>query len=148
MLDSVKALNALASLNRWAGFEVIRSDSGESELRMVWRDTDMGQYAGFLHAGMIAAMLDTACGFAAVTLSGHVMASNFSMSCLAPAVGNEFVAHGHVVKAGRRQVFTTAELYAHRAGADPKLVAMGTTILVPTGEPLSVSPAPAGSAGR
>jgi uncharacterized protein (TIGR00369 family) len=92
-LQQLRELTETASFNRWAGFEVVRVGDGECELRMVWRPDDMGQYAGFLHAGIIAALLDTACGFAAVTTSGvAVLASQFSMNCLAPAVGEEFVA--------------------------------------------------------
>jgi acyl-coenzyme A thioesterase PaaI-like protein len=91
----------------------------------------MGQYAGFLHAGMIAALLDTACGFAATTTSGmSVISSQFSMQCLAPAVGEEFVAIGRVDKAGRKQVFTSGQLFAVRDGVR-KLVATATTLLVP-----------------
>ena len=131
MQKQIQAINATAAFNRWAGFEVLNADAGTAELRMVWRAEDMGQYAGFLHAGLIAAMLDTVCGFAAATVSGRVLASHFSVNCLAPAVGQTFVAKGQVVKASRKQVFTTAELYAHNDGAEPKLVATGNAILVP-----------------
>ena len=131
-LERLRELTHTASFNRWAGFEVARVDDGECELRLVWRPDDMGQYAGFLHAGMISALLDTACGFAATTTSGFsVLASQFSMNCLAPAVGEEFVAIGRVVKAGRKQVFTSGELIAVRGG-HRKLVATATTVLVPS----------------
>ena len=130
-LEQLRELATTASFNRWAGFEVARLDDGECELRMVWRPGDMGQYAGFLHAGMIAALLDTACGFAATTTSGlSVLSSQFTMNCLAPAVGEEFVAIGRVVKAGRKQVFTSGELFGVRDGLR-KLVATATTLLVP-----------------
>ncbi|MDM0039877.1 PaaI family thioesterase [Variovorax sp. J22G21] len=132
MLDTLKAINQSAAFNRWAGFEVTHASQGEAELRMAWRAEDMGQYAGFLHAGLIGAMLDTACGFAAASVSGRVLASHFSVNCLAPAVGRAFVARGRVVKAGRKQVFATAELFAEGEGdVEPKLVATGNAILVP-----------------
>jgi len=100
---------------------------------MAWRPEDMGQYSGFLHSGMIAALLDTACGFAAATIAGwSVLASQFSVNCLAPAVGDEFVAIGRVVKPGRKQIFSSGELHAVRNGAS-KLVATATTLLVPAG---------------
>ena len=131
MLERLRELTATAAFNEWAGFEVTRVGEGECELTMAWRPGDMGQYAGFLHAGVIAGLLDTACGFAAVTTSGSgVLASQFSMHCLAPAVGEEFVAIGRVVKAGRKQIFTSGELYAVRDG-NRKLVATATTLLVP-----------------
>jgi uncharacterized protein (TIGR00369 family) len=132
MRSEVAALNATAAFNTWAGFEVVEAGDGRAELRLPWRD-DLGQYAGYLHAAMIGAMIDTACGFAAYTASGHVLAANFSVNCLAPAVGDAFVARARVVKAGRRQVFAHADLFALRGG-DERLVATGDTILGPVAE--------------
>lgn len=132
MVEKFREGSATASFNRWAGFQVVRVIEGECELRMAWRSEDMGQYSGFLHSGMIAALLDTACGFAAATMAGwSVLASQFSVNCLAPAVGDEFVAIGRVTKLGRRQIFTEGELRAVRNG-ESKLVATATTLLVPT----------------
>ena len=132
LTDEFRTLSASASFNQWAGFDVVRVVHGECALRLDWRRDDMGQYAGFLHAGLIAALLDTACGFAAAAIVGPVLSSHFSMNCLAPAVGDEFVAMGRVVKAGRKQVFTSGELHARRDGSS-KLVATANTILVPSG---------------
>jgi uncharacterized protein (TIGR00369 family) len=134
MLDTLQAINKTAAFNRWAGFEVTRAADGEAELRMAWREEDMGQYAGFLHAGLIGAMLDTACGFAAATVAGRVLASHFSVNCLSPALGRAFIARGKVMKAGRKQVFATAELYGQGDGDSLKLVATGSAILVPVEE--------------
>jgi uncharacterized protein (TIGR00369 family) len=124
------ALNASAGLNRLAGFEVVAAGDGVAELRMQWNG-DFTQYAGFLHAGMIAALLDTVCGFAAATLVGGVMASHFSMNCLKPAVGRLFVARGMTVRAGRKQIFAKAELFAENEAGERTLVATGETLLVP-----------------
>ena len=99
---------------------------------MPWND-GFTQYAGYLHAGMIAALLDTACGFAAATIAGGVMASHFSMNCLRPANGRAFVAKGSMVKAGRKQIFAKAELFAEDEQGRMQLVATGETLIVPTG---------------
>jgi uncharacterized protein (TIGR00369 family) len=131
-LPKLVALNATAGLNRLAGFEVVAAGDGAAELRMKGND-DFTQYAGFLHAGMIAALLDTACGFAAATLVGGVMASHFSMNCLKPAVGRVFVAKGTTVRAGRKQIFAKAELFAENEAGERSLVATGETLLVPAG---------------
>jgi uncharacterized protein (TIGR00369 family) len=93
------------------------------------------QYSGHLHAGLIAALLDTACGFAAATRAGAVTASHFSMNCLQPAIGAHLVARGTMVRAGRRQVFARAELFAEDERGERSLVATGETLLVPTGAP-------------
>lgn len=132
MLDAYRDLSSTATFNQWAGFEVVRMGEGECELRMPWRATEMGQYSGFLHAGLIAALLDTACGFAANTMASGVLSSNVAVNYLAPAVGDRFNATGRVVKAGRKQIFTAGELHAVD-GDRSKLVATATAILVPAG---------------
>lgn len=131
--ESLVVLNASAAFNRWAGFELGAVAPGAVELRLPWRD-DFGQYAGFLHAAMIGAMIDTACGFAAYTQVGNVLASHFSVNCLAPATGEVFIARARIVKAGRRQVFAAAELFASLGGVE-RLVATGETILIPIESP-------------
>lgn len=130
MLDALKQINSTSAFNRWAGIEVTHARSGEADLSMAFRAADMAQYAGFLHAGLIGALLDTACGFAAGTVAGNVLASHFSVNCLAPAVGEVFVAKGRVIKAGKKQLFARAELFA-QTGDQLKLVATGDAILVP-----------------
>ena len=132
--SSLEAINRSAAFNRWAGFEVTAAEAGRATLRMPWKP-DAGQYAGFLHAGLIGAMIDTACGFAAASVAGRVMASHFQVNCLAPGIGSAFVAEARVVRAGRRQVFTAAELFAEGDDGKRKLVATGETILVPVEAP-------------
>ncbi len=94
---------------------------------MPWRK-ELGQYAGFLHAGLVGALIDTACGFAAASVVGRVLASHYSVNCLRPAVGERFFARARVVKPGKTQVFTACELYAVADGQE-KLVATGETLL-------------------
>ena len=129
-LQDVIATNASASLNRLAGFDVTAAANGTAEIVMAWND-DLTQYAGHLHAGMIAALLDTACGFAAATLAGNVTATHFSMNCLRPAVGRRLIAKGTTVRAGRRQIFAKAELFAENDQGERSLVATGETLMVP-----------------
>ena len=126
-LSAIRAINESAAFNRWCGIEVAKAGAGEAEIVMPWRD-EVGQYAGFLHAGLIGALIDTACGFAAASLVGRVLASHYSVNCLRPAVGERFVARARVVKPGKTQVFTACELFAQSGGVE-KLVATGETIL-------------------
>jgi uncharacterized protein (TIGR00369 family) len=127
-LATIRAINATAEFNRWCGIEVLGAGSGHAEIAMPWR-REVGQYAGFLHAGLVGALIDTACGFAAATIAGRVLASHFSVNCLRPAVGERFVARARVVKPGKTQVFTACELFAQSGGIE-KLVATGETLLV------------------
>lgn len=129
MIETLQRINASAAFNRWAGIEVTAASEGEVTLRLQWRD-DLGQYVGYLHAALIGGLIDTACGFAASTVAGRVLASHIAVNCMAPAVGSAFVVRGRVVKAGRKQVFTAAELHAETPDG-LKLVATGEAILVP-----------------
>lgn len=132
-LAQIRAINQTAAFNRWCNIEVISAEPGKAEIAMPWRP-EAGQYAGFLHAGLVGALIDTACGFAAATVVGRVLASHYSVNCLRPAVGERFIARARVVKSGKTQVFTDCELYAQAGGAE-KLVATGETLLsVVTGE--------------
>jgi uncharacterized protein (TIGR00369 family) len=127
-LGRFRAFSATAPFNLWMGLEPISIAEGDVEIKIAKR-VEMAQYSGFLHAGVVGAMIDTACGFAAATIAGPVIASHYSVSFLAPAVGESFVARGRVVKAGKRQVFARAELFAETTGSR-KLVAVGDTLLL------------------
>ena len=126
-LATLRAINDSAPFNRWCGIQVDSAAAGSTQISMPWRG-EVGQYSGFLHAGLVGALIDTACGFAAVTLVGRVLASHYSVNCLRPAVGASFIARARVVKAGKSQVFAAAELFAVADGAET-LVATGETLL-------------------
>ena len=135
----LSALNQTAAFNRWCGIEIAKAEPGEVEITMRWKP-ELGQYSGFLHAGVVGALIDTACGYAAGTIAGTgLLASHFSVSCLRPAVGERFTARARVVKPGKTQIFTSCELWAH-AGSVTKLVATGETILLVVGNEIKTSP--------
>ncbi len=126
-LDALRAFSRTSPFNVLFDIEIASASVGAAELTMPWR-AESAQYSGFLHAGLIGALIDTACGCAAATVTGPVLASHYSVNCLRPAVGEQFVARARVVKAGRTQVFTTADLFAV-SGGNEVLVANGETML-------------------
>jgi len=109
LLNRIRQVSALAPFNQWLNLHVEHAEAGRVILRLDWRD-DFAQYSGHLHAALIGGLIDTACGFAAGTVAGNVTASQFSVRCLRPAVAGAFRVTGRVVKAGKRQVFASAEL--------------------------------------
>ena len=117
---------------RWTGLEVLRVEHGFVETRMVLRTQDMVQHHGFLHGGLIAFMADNVCAYAAATVAGDVLTAQFSVNYLSPGVGESFLARGHVVKAGRRQLVTRAEISALQNGKE-KLVAVANAVILPAG---------------
>ena len=131
-LVALRKLNDLAAFNRWCGLEVMSAEPGLVEIALPWK-AELGQYSGFLHAGLVAALIDTACGYAAATLAGTgLLASHFSVNCLRPAIGELFSARARVVKPGKSQFFTTCELFAISDGKST-LVATGETLLMVVG---------------
>ena len=125
-LTVLREINQTSAFNQWCGIEVVSAEPGKAEITMPWRP-EAGQYSGFLHAGIVGALIDTACGYAAATLAGRVLASHYSVNCLRPATGERFISRARVVKPGKTQVFTTCELFA-LSGSSEKLVATGETL--------------------
>ncbi len=127
-LAQMRAVNAASPFNQWAGFELVSAASGKAELSIAARP-EVLQHSGFLHAGVIGALIETACGFAAASLAGSVLASQYQVRCYRPAKGERFVARAHVIRAGKRQVFASAEVFAIAADGE-KLVAGGDAVLI------------------
>ncbi len=104
---------------------------GRVVLAMPFSD-DLTQQHGFLHAGMIAALLDSACGYAAFTLmpvEARVLTIEFKINLLAPAAGDSFRAIGKVRKPGRSVFVAEAELYATANGTDKLVATMVGTLM-------------------
>ena len=84
------------------------------------------QQHGFVHAGVITSIVDSACGYAALTLApagSEVLSVEFKISLLAPAKGTRFLARAHVLKAGRRLSFCSGEVVAIQESGDESLIA-------------------------
>lgn len=127
-LEHLRRVSRKAPLNEWMGLEVVSASEGAVELRLAWKP-EFAQYNGFLHASLVGGLIDTACGFAALTMAGPVLVSQFSTRMLRPAKAEVFIASARVDKPGRKQVFTSASVYAE--GAPDKPFALGDAICVP-----------------
>jgi uncharacterized protein (TIGR00369 family) len=78
-------------------------------------DDRFTQQHGFLHAGAVASVLDTACGYAAFSVmpsDAAVLTASYTINLLAPAAGERFVITGEVVRAGRTLVICRGEAFA------------------------------------
>jgi uncharacterized protein (TIGR00369 family) len=77
----------------------------------------LSQQDGFLHAGIVVAALDSACGYAALTLmpeDAEVLTVELKVNLLAPASGDMVVAQGEVIRAGRTLTVCRGEAYAEQ----------------------------------
>ncbi len=99
--------------------------------------TRLTQQHGFLHAGMVATALDSACGYAAATLmpaDAGVLTIEFKINLMAPAEGQRFRMVGQVLKPGRTVTFTEGQAWAVDAQGGEKLIAtLVATLMTVTG---------------
>ena len=92
----------------------------------------ISQQHGFVHAGAVTAIADSAAGYAALSLmppGTGVLSTEFKINLLAPASGDRIVARGRVVKAGRTLTVAQSEVFAEVAGQE-KLIALLTATLM------------------
>lgn len=105
---------------------------GAVTIRLPVRE-DLTQQNGFLHAGVITTVVDSACGYAALSVmpeGSDVLSIEFKVNLLAPAHGESIVARGRVVKAGRTVTVVQGDVFAVRGGVEHLCTTMVGTMLV------------------
>ena len=113
------------------GAELRSVAKGSIEIVLPYRE-ELTQQHGFIHAGIIATIADSACGYAAYTTmpeGSEVLSVEFKTNLLRPAKGNEFIALASVIKPGKTLTVVKCDVYAD-AIDDTKIVAtmLGTMI--------------------
>lgn len=109
------------------GARLLHVGPGEIEIDLPVK-AHLTQQHGFVHAGAVASIADSAAGYAALTTMPAgvgVLTAEFKINLLAPAAGERLLAKGKVIKAGRTLTLAMAEVFAISGGA-PKLCAMLT----------------------
>lgn len=113
------------------GISIVRIEPGEVELSMPYC-ADWTQQNGFVHAGMITAGLDTACGIAAFTLmpaGSDILTVEFKTNLLAPARGERFRLCATVIKPGRTLTICEGKALAQRDGVESLIATMTGTLM-------------------
>jgi uncharacterized protein (TIGR00369 family) len=108
---------------------------GQVEITLPWAEP-LTQQHGFLHAGMVATALDSACGYAGFTLMASdaaVLTIEFKINLLAPAQGQSFRMVGTVVKPGRTVTVCEGHAYAIDGGREKLVATMGCTLMAVVG---------------
>jgi uncharacterized protein (TIGR00369 family) len=116
---------------RTLGIEIARLEPGEIELTMPYSRAYTQQH-GFVHAGIVATALDSACGYAAFSLmptDAAVLTVEFKVNLLAPAKGERFLFRSRVVKPGRTITVCDAQALAVDAGAEKLVATMTGTMM-------------------
>ncbi len=113
------------------GISIVRLEPGEVDLAMDY-SAEFTQQHGFIHAGIITAGLDNACGIAAFTLmpaGSGILTVEFKTNLLAPARGERFVFRANVVKPGRTLTICEARAYAGHDGVETLIATMSGTLM-------------------
>ena len=125
--DSFSRQNLLNTLNG----ELTLLKPGEAHVTAPY-DERFTQQDGFLHAGTVTALIDSACGYAAYSLmpaGSRVLSVEFKVNLLSPAQGKNFRAEGRVIKPGKTLTVCEGKLYALNEGQEKLVAAMQATMI-------------------
>ena len=133
---TVRASFARQKVMNLIGAEMGALAPGHCEIRLPFRD-DLTQQNGFFHAGITSTIVDSAGGYAGLTLmpaGAEVLTVEFKLNLLAPADGDLLVAEGQVLKSGRNLVIARGEVYAIRNGKATHCATMQQTLMTMHGK--------------
>lgn len=113
------------------GARMTKIEPGYVELELPFRE-DLTQQHGFLHAGIVTTLLDSACGYAAFSLmdaDSAVLTVEFKTNLLAPAAGQLLLAEGEVVRAGKTLTICRADGWMQQGGERKHVATMQATLM-------------------
>jgi len=130
--DEIKQSFAKQTIMALIGAELSRVEAGIVEITLPYR-ADLVQQHGYLHAGIVTTIADSACGYAAYSLmppKSEVLSVEFKVNLLRPAKGETFLAAAEVVKTGRTLTVVRADVFGVEGDGRRELVAtmLGTII--------------------
>jgi uncharacterized protein (TIGR00369 family) len=105
---------------------------GYCRVELPFRD-DLTQQHGYIHAGIVSAIVDSAGGYAGFSLfpaDSNVLTVEYKINLVAPAIGERLIAEAEVVKPGRTLAITRGEVYGERAGKRTLCAVMQQTLMV------------------
>lgn len=129
--QKVRASFAKQAFMTTLGAELTQVSRGSVEIRLPFKAT-LTQQNGFAHAGVITSILDSACGYAALSVAPEeceVLSVEFKVNLLAPAVGESFVARASVKRAGKTLCVCAGDAFAVHGGEEKLIATMLTTIM-------------------
>lgn len=130
--DEIRQSFAKQTIMGLIGAELTRVEPGLIEISLPYR-ADLTQQHGYLHAGIVTTIADSACGYAAYTLmppNSEVLSVEFKVNLLRPAKGEMFLASAEVVKSGKTLTVVRADVFSLEKTGTRELIAtmLGTMI--------------------
>ena len=136
MTRSVRAEFDKQQVMRTIGAKLSSSSPGLVEIELPFSDS-LTQQHGYVHAGIVTTIADSACGYAAWSMSSplsEVLTVEYKVNFLSPAKGSRLVARGRVVRKGRTLTICAADVFAAENGVENLVATMLATIRVLRGE--------------
>jgi uncharacterized protein (TIGR00369 family) len=130
--DVVRRISLTQGFNAWLGVELLRMGDGEVEIALTLRQ-ELTQHHGFAHGGVVGALADTACSWAAASAAGDVVTASYNIHFVAPAKGTRLVAKAAVIRAGKRQSTVEAKVFIEAPGEPPRLAAVALAAIAHVG---------------
>lgn len=127
----VRASFARQRLMHTLGVQLVRVAAGECDMEMPF-SADFTQQHGFLHAGTLTSVVDSACGYAALSLmapGAAVMSVEFKVNLLAPAAGEVLLARARVVRSGRTLTIVAGDGFMRARGEERHVFTMLATMM-------------------
>jgi len=134
--DRIAASFNAQGLMRTLGAKLVLATDGEVHISLPF-SAGISQQHGYVHAGAISSILDSACGYAALTKAPadcEVVTAEFKINLVRPAIGERFLAIGKVQTAGKLLTVCTGEVRA-LAGDSSKVVALMQATIVAVRRP-------------
>jgi len=116
---------------KFIGASLLKVLPGEVHIEFPF-NTLLTQQNGYIHAGIITTVIDSACGAAASSLmapENGVLSIEYKVNFLSPAVGEKFLGIGRVIKAGRNITVCSGEFFAKGNGHDKLVAVMQATMM-------------------
>ena len=136
-LQRVRDSFALQGAMTTLGAQLTHLAPGAVDISFDWAP-GLTQQHGFIHAGMLSAALDSACGYAGFSLmpeDAGVLTIEFKINLLAPAQGQRFRCEGRVLKPGRTIVLAEGRAFAIDGGQEKLCATMHCTLMAVQGRP-------------
>jgi uncharacterized protein (TIGR00369 family) len=129
--EKVSASFSAQGLMATLGAELLYVAHGEVQIALSPRQ-ELTQQHGYIHAGAITSVLDSACGYAALTVAPagvDVLTAEFKINFIRPAVADRFVAIGRVTKAGKTLTVCQGEVIGEQGSRRETIAVMQATII-------------------
>ena len=132
-LEKIKEVARISPFPAFLGAEVTAFGEGFAEVVVPIRK-ELTQWQGYAYGAVVGAVADIVCAWAAASIMGYVVTSEYKINFMAPAAGEKLVGRGYVIKASTRQAICRADVFAVKDGQEKQAATALATIMPVNGQ--------------